>query len=212
MTEVWNQRSTPVDPQCHLCDSVTCETVKHILCTCSHASLANLRNTRHNKIVREFCIWLEIAGAKGQLSDLQFSPHLQDMVDSMSSINPVDERPDICFTFTRDGVKEFHVWEVTVPMDNAMPVAIRQKRFKYAQVLSVLTDAAGTSIQYEVFAFGVMGAIPANFEKGLQKLCPSSQTDWLVDEIHKALLYYNHALWCTRDREVHAQMATPASD
>lgn len=211
LKEVWNRRSTPVDPQCRLCASGSRETVKHILCTCSHASLANLRNTRHNKIVRELCIWLEIAGAKGRLSDLRVSTHLQDMLDLASPIDPVNERPDICFTCTRDGVKEYHVWEVTVPMDNAMHVAIGQKRFKYAQVLSNLTDAAETSIQYEVFAFGVMGAIPANFEKVLHKLCPSSQTDWLVDEIHKAILYYNHALWCTRDQEVRALMGPPAS-
>lgn len=95
----------------------------------------------------------------------------------MSPINPVNEHLDICFTFTRDGVKEFPVWEVMVPMDNAMQVAIGQQQFKYTQVLSELTGAAGSSIQYEVFAFGVMGAIPVNFEKVLQKLCPSSQTD-----------------------------------
>lgn len=158
----------------------------------------------------EICIWLEIAGAKGRFSDLQVSTHLRDLVDPSVSISPLNERPDICFTFTRDGVKEYHVWEITVPMDNAMHVAIGQKQQKYAQTLSNLSGAAETEIQYQVFAFGVMGAIPANFEKILRSLAPSSKTDWLVDEIHKALLYYNHALWCTCDQEVRAQMADSA--
>jgi len=74
-----------------------------------------------------------------------------------------------------------------------------------------LSDGAEADIHFVVFAFGVMGAIPASFEKVLQSLIPSSQTDWLVDKIHRALLYYNHALWCTRDQEVRAWMATPAS-
>lgn len=96
------------------------------------------------------------------------------------------------------------------PMDNMMHVAIGQKQTKYPQVLSTLSDTAGTSMNYQVFAFRVMGAIPANFEKYLELLSPSSKTDWLVDEIHKALLYYNQALWCTHNQEVRAQMADPA--
>lgn len=179
-------------------------------CSCSHPALANLRNARHNKIAREICIWLEVAGAKGRFSDLQVSTHLRDLVDPSVPVSPLNERPDICFTFTRDGAKEYHVWEITVPMDNAMHVAIGQKQQKYAHTLSNLSGAAGTDIQYQVFAFGVMGAIPANFEKILRSLAPSSKTDWLVDEIHKALLYYNHALWCTRDQEVRARTADSA--
>lgn len=210
LKEVWNRRSTAVDPKCNLCNSGHNETVKHILCSCSHPALANLRNARHNKIVREICIWLEIVGAKGRFSDLQVSTHLRDLVDPSVSISPLNERPDICFTLTQDGVKEYHVWEITVPMDNVMHVAIGQKQQKYAQTLSNLSGAAETEIQYQVFVFGVMGAILANFEKILRSLAPSSKTDWLVDEIHKALLYYNHALWCTRDQEVRAQMADSA--
>lgn len=207
---MWNQRSTALDPTCNLCNSGLRESVKHILCTWSHAPLANLQNARH-KTVSELCIRLEITKAKGRLSDLQVSTHLQNMVDPSVPIDPATECEDICFTFTLDGVKEYHVWEITVPMDNAIHVAVGQRRFKYAQVLSTLSDAAGTTIQYEIFAFGVMGAIPANFEKTLRSLSPSSQTDWLVDEIYKALLYYNHALWCKRVQEVRARVANPAN-
>ena len=131
---------------------------------------------------------------RGRYLDLQISTHLRDMVDSESPTSPVNECPNICFTLTWDGVKEFYVWEITDPSDSAMQVATGQKRQKCAQALSRLADAAGTDIQFSVFAFEVMGAIPADFEKVLQSLSPSSETDWLVDEIHRALQYYNHAL------------------
>ncbi|XP_078343059.1 uncharacterized protein LOC144628818 [Oculina patagonica] len=203
MKEVWNRRSIPVDPTCTLCDSACRETVKHILCTCSHPALANLRNARHNKIVKELSIWLEIAGAKGRFSDLQISTWLREEVGT--DLPDRIERPDICFTFERDGVVEYHMWEVTVPMDNMMQVAIEQKKEKYVPIISNLADNAQIDITFQVFAFGVMGAIPANFEKSLRKLTSQSKTDWLLDEIHKCLLHYNHALWCTRDQEVRAQ-------
>ena len=206
LKEVWSRRAaTPADPRCTLCEGRHRETVKHILCSCGNSTLANLRNSRHNKVVRELCIWLEIAGAKGRFSDLQFTTHLSDLVDFDRPVNDVNARPDICFTFTRDGVKHYHVWEVTVTMDNSMAVATRQKQDKYAQILSDLSSDAGVSINFEVFAFGVMGAIPANLEEVLGQLSPSSQTDWVVDETHKALLYYNHALWCARDQCVWIQ-------
>lgn len=206
LKEVWTRRTEdPMDPRCTLCVKRSRETVKHIVCSCSTPQMANLRNARHNKVVRELCIWLEIAGARGRLVGLQFRTHLSDLVGLPSTAISVGAYPDICFSFERDGVREYHIWEVTVTMDNAMGTALEQKRLKYTQVISELARSAKVPIHYRVLVFGVMGAIPANFEKVLRRITIRSQTDWLVDEIHKTLLYYNHALWCARDQLVRAR-------
>ncbi|KAK3748525.1 hypothetical protein QZH41_002839 [Actinostola sp. cb2023] len=197
---VWMKRShDQALAMCPLCRT-TRETVKHILCACPQRDLANIRNARHNKVVAELEIWLKIAFKEGRLKHGQFHKNINEMFQIDRGDQSLE--PDLLFTFIKNGRRRYVVWEVTVTMDNAMSTAKQQKIDKYQRWLTVKEDLLGVEIEFEVLVFGVMGGIPQNFEKLLHGVTKQSKTDWVIDEIHKAILHHNYMLWCKRDRLV----------
>ena len=44
-----------------------------------------------------------------------------------------------------------------------------------------------------------MGAIPLKFEPILQGIIPNTSTDWLLTQIHRAILSYKVSIWITPD-------------
>lgn len=112
--------------------------------------------------------------------------------------------PDIVFSYKNGHETEYVIWEITVTMDNSLQDAKHQKLEKYQRLIDAMALQSGRTIGFEVMVFGVLGGIPRNFETILKRVTTKSKTDWLVDEIQKALMYHNHALWCRRDRLVRA--------
>ena len=55
-------------------------------------------------------------------------------------------------------------------------------------------------VHYKVLALGVIGAIPQKLESILTEITPRAQTDWIITQIHRVLLVYNHAIWIERDK------------
>lgn len=87
-------------------------------------------------------------------------------------------------------------------MDNALTQAHAQKEAKYRDLIDRLQREDNIRIDFQILTFGVLGAIPRNFENMLKKITTKSRTEWLIDEIMKALLYHNHQVWITRDQLV----------
>ena len=86
-------------------------------------------------------------------------------------------------------------------MDNTTKHARKQKYDKYKAVIDDHTRAnPGVDVTYQIFAFGTLGAIPKQFEPILQEITPDAVTDWLVIQIHCALISYDAAIWIVRDK------------
>ena len=87
-------------------------------------------------------------------------------------------------------------------MDNSTRRARERKLDKYRQGIADHKIAnPDVKVHYKVLAFGVLGAIPVKFENILTDITTKARTDWLITQIHRAILVHNAAIWITRDKK-----------
>ena len=86
-------------------------------------------------------------------------------------------------------------------MDNAIKRARNCKKEKYRDIIKQHREAnPDIKVHYKVLVLGVIGAIHQKLEIILTEITPRAQTDWIITQIHRALLVYNHAIWVERNK------------
>ena len=168
------------------------ETIKHLLCSCKHEEIRNI-TARHDKVVKELALWGDIAQRKHKITSVEVNPKLQ--TDTV-------KKPDLLFTYTKDNKVHETFVEITISMDNPTKRARDKKFEKYRKGVKDHQEAnPEVKVQYKTFAFGVSGAIPEKLESIMAGITPKAKTDWLVTQIHRALLVHNTAISIARDRK-----------
>ena len=85
-------------------------------------------------------------------------------------------------------------------MDNATRRSREKKREKYRQAIPDHASAnPDIKVEYKVFIFGVLGAIPKKFESIMANITSKAKTDWLITQVHRALLVNNGMFSTTSD-------------
>lgn len=82
-------------------------------------------------------------------------------------------------------------------MGNALTQAHQQKETKYRELINSLQRQEDIRIDFQILTFGVLGAIPRNFDSMLKTITTKARIEWLLDEIMKVLLHHNNQLWNT---------------
>ena len=184
------------DVNCVMCERHR-ETIKHLFCSCQEEKIKNLKTARHDKVVEELAIWGQIAARKHKIVSVQINPCLD--TDAL-------RKPDLLYIHKKNN-ETYHTFiEVTVSMDNATRRSRMRKYHKYKNYIDEhARNNPNVIVKYKIFVFGVLGGIPEQFEKILAEIAPNARTDWVITQVHRAILVYNGAIWIERDKKYNQQ-------
>ena len=146
---------------------------------------------RHDKVVQELALWGEITKSKGKITAVTKNPRLN--TETWKIL-------DLLFVHKRNNQTVHTFVEITISMDNAMRHSRERKREKYRHAIADHASAnPDIKVEYKIFVFGLLGAIPKKFESIVANITSKAKTDWLITQVHRALLVHNGMLWTTRD-------------
>ena len=184
------QKKQAMNAKCRVCGEKS-ESVYHLVGSCSTLSPSLYLKVRHNQIAK--MLYQEITKNDHLVlnpPEVTVKGDMEIWYDMEIQTTPkVDKNwPDI--VIWEKAEKKCTLVEITVPLDNNLQKAHKEKETKYINLISKMQrHYRGYKFEVIVVAVGAMGAVPVPLEGNLRKLFPENENiESLIRRIQKAAI------------------------